>query len=296
MPSIMSDLPKISVIIIAYNMPRELPRTIQSFSTKMQKWIKAEDYEIIVVDNGSYEPFDEALCQSHANNISFIYMDNPTQSPCPAVNKGIAAANGEIIGVCIDGARMASPGLLRMVLDASRVSNNAVIGSLGFHLGQEVQMQAVHNGYNQSEEDELLKTVPWQENGYRLFDISVPAGSSRFGWFEMPAECNALFMHRALWNDLEGYDEAFTSKAGGLSNHDVWSRAGALKDAQVMLLLGEGTFHQFHGGAATNSKVPTFKKYQAEYERIRGHKFERLKGTPISFGRLNNWAKQIKWS
>ncbi len=292
----MSDMPKISIIIIAFNMARELPRTIQSFSVKMQQWINEDEYEIIVVDNGSYLPFDEDACQEHANNISFIYMDDATVSPCPAINKGIAAAKGDIIGVCVDGARMASPGLLRMVLDANKISPTAVIGTLSFHLGREPQMQAVHNGYNQSVEDELLATVPWQDNGYHLFEISVPGRSSRHGWFEIPAETNALFMQRQDWDRHGGYNEAFVSKAGGLSNHDAWSRACALPNAQVVMLLGEGTFHQFHGGAATNAKVSNYKNYLAEYEQIQNHTFSRPEGEPITYGRLNGWAKLIDWS
>ena len=36
-----------------------------------------------------------------------------------------------------------------------------------------------------------------------------------------------------------------------------------------MVVLGEGTFHQIHGGAATSSQVTT-EQMRAEYEMIRG--------------------------
>lgn len=292
----MPKTPKISVVIVAFNMARELPRTIQSFSCKMQKWISEDQYEIIVVDNGSYLPFDESACREHANNISFFYMEDATKSPVPAINMGLSLAKGDIIGVCVDGARMASPGLLRMVLDASNTSETPVIGTLSFHLGHEPQMKAVHNGYNQTVEDELLTTVPWQDNGYHLFEISVAGGSSQSGWFEIPAETNALFMRRKDWDVHGGFDEAFISKAGGLSNHDAWTRACALPSAQVIILLGEGTFHQFHGGAATNAKISNYKNYLAEYEEIRNQTYTRPEGEPISYGRLNGWAKLLNWS
>ena len=291
----MTNTPKISIVMVAYNMAREIPRTILSYSTRMQKWVNEKDYEIIVVDNGSYQPFDESLCRQYASNISFIYMDNPTHSPCQAINQGLAAAKGNIIGVCVDGARMASPGLLRMVMDASQINPDAIIGTLAFHLGNEVQSKSIHKGYNQSVEDELLESVPWQDNGYHLFNICAPGSSSRRGWFEKPAESNALFMARHLWDKLGGYDEAFASKAGGLANHDIWARSNALPHAQIFVLLGEGTFHQFHGGEATNSKIPKFDKFQKEYERLRGHRYKVPEGTPISYGRLNDWAKTIKW-
>ncbi|MBV9065146.1 MAG: glycosyltransferase, partial [Methylobacteriaceae bacterium] len=45
--------PQISVIVVVYNIPREAPRTLYSLSAAYQQNIAAEDYEVIVVDNGS---------------------------------------------------------------------------------------------------------------------------------------------------------------------------------------------------------------------------------------------------
>ena len=50
--------PKASIVVISYNMARELPRTIRSLSPALQRGVSAEDYEIIVVDNGSTQPFE----------------------------------------------------------------------------------------------------------------------------------------------------------------------------------------------------------------------------------------------
>ena len=67
------------------------------------------------------------------------------------------------------------------------------------------------------------------------------------------AEANALFMRRASWDQLGGMDEGFDALRGGLVNLDTYSRAMELADAQLkVLLLGEATFHQLHGGIATN--------------------------------------------
>ena len=41
---------------------RELPRTIQSLAPPMQRDIAREEFEIIVVDNGSNPPIDERAC------------------------------------------------------------------------------------------------------------------------------------------------------------------------------------------------------------------------------------------
>jgi hypothetical protein len=60
-----STSPKLSVIVVGYNMARELPRTIRSLSPAMQRGIHPRDYEVILIDNGSTQPADEAeLCAS----------------------------------------------------------------------------------------------------------------------------------------------------------------------------------------------------------------------------------------
>src|SRR5438105_3385012 len=103
---------KLSVVVVCFNMRRELPRTVWSLSPALQRVISAEDYEIIVVDNGSTKPFDREECRRYGGNITFYTVPNATPSPVAAINLGLAHAKGELIGVMIDGARMASPGLL----------------------------------------------------------------------------------------------------------------------------------------------------------------------------------------
>ncbi len=91
------------------------------------------------------------------------------------------------------------------------------------------------------------------------------------------AEANALFMQRQLWDRLGGMDDRFEAPGGGLVNLDTFARAMELRDARLVLLLGEGTFHQIHGGIATNILAEQFPdsltKWAGEYERIRGRPY-----------------------
>jgi hypothetical protein len=275
-----------SVVVVGYDMAREIPRTVQTLSAAMQHGIAQADYEILLVDNGSNVPFDEQLCRRLAPNLRVIRVPAPGPSPVRAINVGLAQARGELIGVCIDGARMASPGLLAGARAAARTHPRAVVGTLACHLGPDVQHRSVAKGYNQQIEDALLASSGWQSDGYRLFDISVFAGSSRDGWFVVPAETNALFLRRELWSELGGYDDAFVGPGGGLANLDTWARACALPQSQVVLLLGEATFHQVHGGIATNSPTSKWDLFHEEFVRVRGRPYLRPQPIPTFYGSL----------
>ena len=118
----------------------------------------------------------------------------------------------------------------------------------------------------------MLEAAGWVRDGYRLFETSTLAGSSGRGWFGPLGESNALFMQAALWAELGGLDEEFALPGGGLVNHDLLRRACELPGAELIVLLGEGTFHQIHGGAATSGRY-TREEAGDEYERLRGRPY-----------------------
>jgi|SRR5947209_9146986 len=283
--------PKLSVVLIGYNMARELPRTVRSLSPGMQRGIGPRDYEVILIDNGSTQAFDYTELRHIMPDIIVHRLTNASVSPVRAINFGIDIARGDLIGVCIDGARMASPGLLGRALAASRVHPRPMIGSIAFHLGPDVQMESVKRGYNQATEDALLVQSGWEDDGYRLFNIASFAGSSAGGWFELPAESNAVFLRAEHWRELGGWDERFVTPGGGLVNLDMWSRICADQSGELIMLLGEATFHQVHGGIATNNPEAPQALFHDEYREIRGCPYERPTRRPLYFGSLPDAAK-----
>ena len=282
--------PKLSVVIIAYEMPRALPRTIQSLSPPYQQDVSADDYELIVIDNGSPEPVAEAELASWGARVRAVHLEDAPPTPVEAVNLGLSMAQAPIVGVMIDGARMATPGLLASVLQAARLHERAVIGTLAFHLGPDVQKRTIPAGYDATVEDRLLDGIDWPSNGYRLFEIAALGGSSSGGVLNPISETSALFMPRDLWHELGGFDERFRSPGGGLVNLDTWRRACDLPDTRVVMPIAEATFHQIHGGVATNSTSSPFRDFHDEYRQITGQDFVRPHVAPIVVGDVQREA------
>lgn len=259
--------------MVAYKMSREVPRTLKSLAVKYQKNITLQEYEIIVVENFSDDLLDApSLTKIYPNLRYFLNTVNPS-SPSYALNYGLKQSKGQHIAFCIDGARMFSPAVLEGILQAATLYKEYVLAIHSFHLGHEVQNISVPKGYNKKTEDALLASVAWLTNGYHLFEISVFAASSSGGWFSSIAESNCIAMPRESALKLKGYSEKFVTLGGGYANLDFYKRAQLLPKHQLVYLLGEGTFHQVHGGVATNLPNPPFEQYLAEYKQIRGERF-----------------------
>jgi|GEM_PF-668184 len=274
----------LSVVVVSYNIPRELPRTIATLRPSYQRNILGHDYEVIVVDNGSEQP--ATVDQLAADGLDLRVIEHGTGSPSPvgAVNAGLNASFGRYVGVFIDGARMLSPGLLGAARSALEMDDRVIVAARGRYLGPQMQRDAATEGYDQAAEDRLLSSVPWESDGDRLFDISVFDESSGPTWFSPIAESNAMFMSRSLWAELGGFDPAFTMPGGGLVNLDTWRRACDLPRTRIVTLLGEATFHQFHGGVATNGSLDVIDEFHVDYERIRAQTYEAPRVAVTYFG------------
>jgi glycosyltransferase involved in cell wall biosynthesis len=284
--------PNLSVVVVVYNMAREAPRTLLSLSASYQRHINPDDYEVIVVDNGSNPPFDPHEFEGLSGNFRLIRIDHASPSPAQAINRGLAEARGDVIGIMIDGARIVTPGLLHFARHGACLYDKAVVATLGWYLGYDFQRPSMQCRYDHAREDALLNEIDWPNDGYRLFEIGTMDESSADGWFQPISESNALFLRRELWELLGGVDERFDAPGGGLINLDTFCRVLEWPDARLVVLLGEATFHQLHGGVATNAHPDrmrdNFTRWSSQYETIRGrpHKVLRPKHPATYVGTL----------
>lgn len=281
----MGATPRVSVVVVVHDMERELARTLASLAPGYQRDLDVDDLEVVVVDNGSARPVPDALLAAYPGRLRSVRLDPAPPSPARAANTGIDLAEGELVGLIVDGARMASPGLVATALSARRLADRPVIASLGWHLGPVRHMEAAAAGYDQRVEDELLAGLGWEDDGYALFGASTLAGSSGRGWFGPIGESSALFLPVSLWRELGGLDEAFALPGGGLVNHDLYRRACDAPGTELVVLLGEGTFHQFHGGAATSGRF-AWDAMHDDYVARRGGPYRPPDDDPLFVGRV----------
>lgn len=276
--------PSISLVILAYAMARELPRTLRSLSPSYQRDAPRSPWEIIVIDNGSPEPLQQLGSWSEPPvDVKLVRREGDAYgSLAPALNHGLELARGDLIGVWIDGARMASPGLLGACARAAALHPRAVIATRNFHIGPALQHSQAMRDYDQKAEDVLLASIGWPEGAERLAEISTPEQPDATSPL---IETNALFMSRALWNELGGFDPRFRGPGGGMINVDMFMQACAAPDTQLIRVLGEGTFHQFHGGTTTGAG----QEGAADLLKMGSKQYLRLRGRPLRAVREVGW-------
>jgi len=287
--------PALSIVVILFDMDREGRRTLYSLSPRYQRGVGGTDYEVIVVDNGSVPAFPAEQAKAIGPNVRHFYRDNASASPAPAINFGVRQSRGEYVAVMIDGARMVTPGLVQHALRAFRAFEHPVVTVPAWHLGPEPQRRSMRRGYDKETEDKLLAQIGWPDDGYRLFEIAALAESCNDGWFLPMGDSSCLFMSRSDYDRLGGYDERFDAPGGGLVSQDTYRRACEMEDAELVVLLGEGTFHQLHGGVSTNTSEESFAaRYRAwseQYRALRGGPHERPRKTPHFLGHLPPQAR-----
>ncbi|MGD1275907.1 MAG: glycosyltransferase family A protein [Tepidisphaeraceae bacterium] len=284
----------LSVIINFFNMRREARNSLFSLSRGYQKNIDNLEYEVIAVDNGSSQPLSEAEVSAWGPQFKYRFFATQSPSPVQAINEACRHAQGDRLMVMLDGAHILSPGILSLTDRAFALFASPFVATVAMHLGPNVQNISVAEGYNQDVEDRLLEQSQWRSNGYRLFTIADAFPDDSYGWFGCLLESNCFAMGKQAFFDLGGFDQRFQSPGGGLVNLDFFANAVSREELSYVVLLGEASFHQVHGGIATNAPVHEhpFGKFRDEFVRIRGRELRRVLRRPFFLGKVSHEAER----
>lgn len=280
---------RLSVVVIFYNMQREAARTLTSLTRAYQQDIGDLAYEVLCVDNGSDVPLDADWIAAFGPEFRLLRPEHPHPSPCSAINDAVRQARGHRVAIMIDGAHVLTPGVFREAMEAMDADPTAVVALRHWFIGGDQRwLSAV--GYTREQEDQLFARIHWPSDGYQLFHIGAPIGEQSEPWLVGMIESNCLFLPTDFYCEIGGMDEAFSEPGAGFANLDLFQRAGLAAPNGMVGLIGEATFHQFHGGTTTNVsdevKDQRVRAYARNYTALRGEEFEgipadriRLRGT-----------------
>ena len=282
----------LSVVVNFFNNRREAANTLHSLSRAYQYGAKDIEFEVIAIDHGSTQPLDAHAVRAFGPQFQYRFVETTAVSPVAAINAACRDARGDRLIVIIDGAHILSPGIYSLAERALAQFESPFIATVGFHLGPKNQNQSVTEGYSQRVEDDLLTRCGWRQNGYRLYGIAGSFADPGMGWFGCAYESGCFAMRKNDYLALGGYDERFVSRGGGIAALDFFRRAVNRDGGEYVLLLGEGSFHQVHGGVASNASRDRhpYEQFAEEYVRIRGAPFKRATRRPFFLGTIPNEA------
>ena len=276
----------LSVVVNFYNMQREAERTLFSLTQDYQRGAADLNYEVLCIDNGSNPALDPDWIASFGPQFRLIRPSRQLSSPCAALNEAALQARGEYIAVMIDGAHLLTPGVFQEARLAWQENAEAVVAVRHWFVGGD-QRWLARAGYTREQENRLFDRIRWPINGYELFRIGAPIGENPEPWFDGLSESNCLMLPTALYDRIGGFDEAFDDAGGGFANLDLWRRASMAAQGPLVSLVGEASFHQFHGGTTTNvddtEKDLRVRSYSNAYRTLRGEDFVGVHRSKLSF-------------
>lgn len=284
---------ELSIIVVVYRMRRQAYNTLYSLSNAYQRNVGA-NYEVVVVENRSDETLAAEQVEALPGNFRYFLRDEPGVSPVPAVNFALEQCRGALIGLLIDGARMLTPRVLEHVLTLRRAFDQPLVVVPGYHLG--TQQHDAAGAARATAEQAELEQLGWREDGYRLFNHACFSPGNARGYFHPLMECNALFCTRQSLAAIGGADPRFDLPGGGSINLHIYRSLGMQPKNQLVVLPGEGNFHQYHGGVTTqavDNRGATLEAFKNQLNSFWGGQYKALSREPLLFGSVGGPAQRF---
>lgn len=129
----MNTLPKVSLVTTTYNDANNLEKILEQAVRQ-----DYENLEYVIVDGGSTDGTLDLIRRLEAQKPGRVrWISEPDKGIYDAINKGIALAQGDIIGFCFD--RLAAPDVISRMVDViQREGTDGVHGDLCYMDGDRV--------------------------------------------------------------------------------------------------------------------------------------------------------------
>lgn len=187
----MSTVPKVSVIIPAYNNARFLQEAVESVFAQTY-----QDYEIIVIDDGSTDNTKEVLAP-YLDRIQYIYQ--PNRGASSARNTGIRHSHGDYIAF-LDADDIWLPEKLRIQVE---YLNNHPDTAMVYALALRVDV----NGRASNHRNMLKRSLPCGDIFNALF-------------FRDFITLSSVVIRKRILDAIGLFDESFTHA----EDHELWLR------------------------------------------------------------------------
>ena len=285
--------PVISVIVIGYRMAAQLQNTLYTLSAAYQRNIREQDVEVVIVENESDDCLSADVLERLPANVRYHRRREAGRSPVAAINFAFGECRGDYIGLLVDGARMLTPRVLEYASLAYRMDPDSITTVPGYHIGSQEHHTIDSETAAYATEARLLGSVDWRDNGYLLFTIATIGGGNRNGYLQPFMESNCLFASRRHFERIGFADERFQLPGGGSINLHMFRALGMHPDTRLVVLPGEGSFHQYHGGVTTRARADRAEELLSHKQQLHGiwnGEFHSLRREPLLLGAVTPWA------
>jgi hypothetical protein len=171
-----------------------------------------------------------------------------------------------------------------------RYAADPVIVVPGYHLGRSMQHEVEDTATLLADQQRFLADVAWRQNGYRLFEWACFSPANRHGFLHPFMESNVFFCRRQTFIDIDGCDRRFQYPGGGAINLHLLRKLGLHADRPLIVLAGEGTFHQYHGGVTTSGQTEDHAgrvaQFRTQLQDIWQQGFRALRREPVLLGQV----------
>ena len=214
---------KISLITVVYNGETYLEDCFQSVFAQTHP-----DVEYMVIDGGSTDGTLKII-EQHKNQISY-FVSEPDRGLYDAINKGIAKATGDIVGILNADDTLASPEILAQVAAAfAEEEGDAIYGDLHYvhptsakiirkWKSKQARRSDIEKGWMPAHPTLYLKRTLFEKHGNYALDLGTAADYELILRFLYKNNLKAHYLPQLMVN----------MRTGGVSNRSIKSLLNAL--------------------------------------------------------------------